>query len=108
MAYKKPSYRQSKVVIVNTTRVEFNDYQTTQRKTQTCKLVSMLLLSVSSLNRRCAMFCRNPRRVSSSDSDILLMINSIRLRSDIVERLEKLASCVYSTIATVVVLTLKS
>jgi hypothetical protein len=53
------------------------------------------------------MFCRNPRGVSSSDSDILLMIDSIRVRSHIVEKLEKLASCFYSVIATVMVLTLK-
>ncbi len=53
------------------------------------------------------MFCKIPRAVSSNDFDILFMIYLIRLRNHIVERLGKLASCVHSTIATVVVLVLK-
>ena len=54
------------------------------------------------------MFYRHPRTVSSSDSDILFMIDSMPVRNLIVESLEKLASDVYSTIASLVVLLLKS
>ena len=50
------------------------------------------------------MYHRNPWAVSSSDYDVLFMIDSIQLRNHIVERLGKLVSYVYATIATVVVL----
>jgi hypothetical protein len=107
-AYKKPSNGPSKAIIINRVRVGVKDYQTTQRKTWTCKSISVLLLSVSLLNRRCPMFCRHPWAVSSSDSNILFMIDSIQVRNLIVKRLGKLAGCVYWTIATVLVLVLKS
>jgi hypothetical protein len=87
LGYKKPSYGPSKVIKLNRVRFALNGYQTTQRKNRTCNSVSILLLSVPSLNWRCVMFCRHPWTLSRSDSDILFIIDSIRLRNLIVARL---------------------